>query len=160
MSKKIIDRWSSQKNKPLKVINTLQKKTSDKNWIKSSNKVHEEVFAEIDCLECANCCKSIPPIISKRDIKRISNHLNLSKKEFEEKYVITDNDGDMVFNSSPCHFLMEGNKCQIYEVRPSACRNYPHSGDYSFMDNLSLHKRNIKYCPALFEILKRLEGYI
>ncbi|MGL4411836.1 MAG: YkgJ family cysteine cluster protein, partial [Bacteroidales bacterium] len=32
--------------------------------------LHQEVFQEVDCLECANCCRSLGPRITDRDIER------------------------------------------------------------------------------------------
>ncbi len=127
---------------------------------KQADEVHKEVFEQADCLQCANCCKSIPPIVSGRDRDRISKHLGIDSKTFFDKYLIQDEDGDTVLNQVPCPFLAEDNKCQIYEVRPNACRQYPHSGDFTFHKNLSMHKRNAKYCPALFEILRRLSNVV
>ena len=156
MSKKLIDKWKSQRDNE-NLLKTLDKNVQRlKPDHKSAEAIHQAVFEETDCLQCANCCKSIPPIVSKRDAKRIAIQLNLSLKAFYEMYLITDNDGDTVINSSPCPFLEEDNKCKIYEHRPSACRQYPHSGDYLFFKNIKHHKRNAKYCPALLEILKRL----
>ncbi len=159
LSKSLIDKWQSQSLK--KSFGFLDKpskiKSKDHN---TAQQIHEEVFSEFDCLDCANCCKSIPPIVSKRDVKRISKHLQMSPSEFEDRYTKTDSDGDRVLNASPCRFLESDNKCSIYEVRPAACRQYPHSGDHLFFENLSHHKRNAKYCPALFEILKRMEEIV
>ena len=154
---KIVNRWKSERNNTKKT-KTLFKQVSNlgNQKHKLAEATHNEVFEEVNCLKCANCCKSIPPIVSQRDIKRISSHLNLSKTTFSDKYLITDNDGDTVINASPCPFLMEDNACSIYEQRPSACRLYPHSGEEQFFKNLNLHKTNIQYCPALFEIIKRL----
>jgi Fe-S-cluster containining protein len=95
-------------------------------------------------------------MLSKRDVKRIAKHLDMTTLEFEEKYTIVDEDGDTVINASPCPFLLEDNKCRIYEDRPAACRLYPHSGEELFYKNLSHHKRNARYCPGLLEILKRI----
>ena len=159
MSKKLIERWEGQvqKTQILKRRFKAISKLNAKAFMDKAEQIDAEVFEEMDCLDCANCCKSIPPILSGRDIKRISKHLGMTRLQFENKYVITDEDGDVVMNTSPCPFLAEDNRCQIYDVRPSACRQYPHSGDGQFFQNLSLHKRNVKYCPALFEITKRLE---
>lgn len=121
-----------------------------------ADKIHNEVFNSFDCLSCANCCKSIPPILSKRDVKRISRSLGMTKTGFQSEYLTKDNDGDTVINQSPCPFLMEDNRCRIYEIRPSACKAYPHSGESDFFNHLSLHKRNVRYCPALFEIVRLL----
>ena len=37
--------------------------------------LHNEVFKEIDCLECANCCKTSSPIFIEKDVTRIQNTL-------------------------------------------------------------------------------------
>ena len=155
--KDIQNRWISNKNKP-QVLKRLLKSISNNRQIKpkQAEQTHQEVFEEADCLQCANCCKSIPPIVSKRDQNRISKYLGIPSKAFFDKYLVQDEDGDTVLKQVPCPFLLEDNKCDIYEVRPSACRQYPHSGDFTFHQNLNLHKRNAKYCPALFEILYRL----
>ena len=81
---------------------------------------HEQVFAEIDCLQCANCCKTTPALVTNEDINRIAKHLQLSSKEFITKYVIKDDDGDTILHKTPCTFLGNDNKCAIYEVRPFA----------------------------------------
>jgi len=156
MTIKYIQSWQAQKDNQ-KTINRLHKAVNNlKTKPEQAQKIHEEVFNEIDCLQCANCCKSIPPIVSRRDIKRIAAHLNMKPKAFEEKYTRLDEDGDRVINASPCPFLQEDNACRIYDERPHACRAYPHTGNFEFRENISLHKRNVKYCPALFQILKRI----
>ena len=152
----LIQIWKARKT-DLKFVKSIFKKLqSQKKVHKEAQQIHEEVFEEIDCLECANCCTTIPPIISKRDEKRIAAHLNISTEKFKNTYIRVDEDGDAVLNSIPCTFLEEDNKCRIYEVRPTACRQYPHTGEMEFYKNLSLHKRNVKYCPALLEIVTRL----
>ena len=154
--KTFIDRWNSQKSDAKyqnRLINKLGKAKANHQMAQNT---HDEVFSEMNCLLCANCCKSIPPIVSMRDAKRIAKRLNISKKAFLDTYTVTDEDGDLVINASPCPFLESDNKCRIYEDRPSACRLYPHSGDELFYKNLSHHKRNMKYCPGLMEIVRRL----
>jgi len=149
-----LSQWQHQKNND-RLLSKLVSKVKKVDHT-TAQFTHEQVFSEMDCLQCANCCKSIPPIVSMRDAKRIAKTLGLSKSEFLNQYTITDEDGDMVINASPCPFLLEDNKCQIYEERPSACRLYPHSGEQLFRKNLSHHKRNMKYCPGLLEIMMRL----
>lgn len=148
--------WQSQKG-DTRALNTLYKSV-DKNkpTPQQAQEAHDVVFEKMDCLQCANCCKSIPPIVSKRDIKRIANTLNVSVPDFETTYTRLDEDGDRVINASPCPFLEEDNACRIYESRPFACRAYPHSGNYEFLKNQKHHKRNMQYCPALLAIMKKL----
>ncbi|MFO7658274.1 MAG: hypothetical protein R6W78_14535, partial [Bacteroidales bacterium] len=62
------------------------------------HRYHHEVFAEINCLECANCCKTISPILYEPDIYRLADNLKMKVSVFKDKYVVTDDDGDYVFN--------------------------------------------------------------
>jgi uncharacterized protein len=117
--------------------------------------LHEQTFARLDCLGCANCCKSIPPIVNRADASRIARHLRMTEGEFHARYLRRDEDGDTVINASPCPFLEQDNRCAIYEHRPRACRAYPHT-DEDFSAQLGLHLRNIAYCPAVFRILEQL----
>lgn len=153
----IITKWQNRKDDH-NYLDRIDKKVQKlgKKDLSLAQATHDEVFQEMDCLTCANCCKSIPPMLSSRDVKRISKRLNMSKKAFSEKYTIVDEDGDTVIASSPCPFLQSDNKCRIYEDRPSACRLYPHSGEQLFLQNASHHKRNMKYCPGLLEIMRLL----
>lgn len=156
MSQQIINTWKSQLNSKAEALYKSILKLKAKPDFQKAENIHNEVFSEMDCLQCANCCKSIPPIVSKRDSKRIAAHLGMRISEFEQTYIRMDEDGDRVFIQSPCAFLEDDNRCRIYEVRPAACRAYPHSGDFDFFNHVQLHKRNFRYCPALFEIARRL----
>ena len=118
--------------------------------------IHDEVFSQTDCLECANCCKTCPPIITTDDITRISKYLKISKKQFKRKYILEDIDGSLSLNSVPCHFLQADNKCSIYDIRPEACRNYPHSRQRGFSARAKLNAKNTLICPAMYKIVKRL----
>lgn len=154
-----INHW--QKNKSLaealykKSLKKL-KRINDKKLNELANNIHELVFSEIDCLDCANCCKSIPPILNETDIRRIAKYLGLKVTDFKGLYVKYDDDSDMVFNSSPCKFLQTDNKCEIYDYRPKACREYPHTDNYEFAKNIKLHAVNSTYCPAVFNILDKI----
>ncbi len=118
---------------------------------------HDAVFAKTDCLTCANCCKSSPPLITKSDIRRIASHLNISNKNFERQYVITDYNGEMSFSFVPCRFLQEDNTCAIYEVRPDACRRYPHTDEREYALRARLNVENTIVCPAAAKILNQLK---
>lgn len=154
-----IERWKQALNKESEIKRLIKRLRNFKLKGKESEieSLHNEAFKEVDCLQCANCCTSIPPIVSRRDAKRIARHLNMQVKDFESTFLKRDTDGDTVINKSPCPFLESDNRCRIYEVRPAACRQYPHSGDYQFVKHLNLHQQNIRYCPALFAIISKIE---
>ncbi|MEQ9231312.1 MAG: YkgJ family cysteine cluster protein, partial [Cyclobacteriaceae bacterium] len=82
--------------------------------------LHDAVFSEIDCLECANCCKTTSPIFIQSDIDRMAKTLKMKSGEFIVQYLEMDEDGDFVLKSAPCPFLGIDNKCIVYKDRPRA----------------------------------------
>ena len=118
--------------------------------------LHEEVFEHTDCLQCANCCKTASPIFRDKDIERIAGHFRMRPGEFVKKYLHIDEEGDYVLNQQPCPFLGSGNYCSIYDIRPKACREYPHTDRKNFHQILDLTLKNTMICPAAFEVVKRL----
>lgn len=118
--------------------------------------LHEEVFADTDCLQCANCCKTASPIFREKDIERIAAHFRMRPGVFVEKYLHIDQDGDYVLNTQPCPFLGVDNYCSIYDIRPRACREYPHTDRKNFHQILDLTLKNTMVCPAALEVVKRL----
>lgn len=118
--------------------------------------LHQEIFDEINCLECANCCKSLGPRITDRDIDKMSTVLRMKPHEFVSTYLRIDEDKDYVFKEMPCPFLMTDNYCSIYENRPKACREYPHTDRKKFFQIHSLTIKNASTCPAVHELLSRL----
>ena len=74
-----------------------------------------------------------------------------------EQYVLTDEDGDYVFNAHPCPFLLPDNYCMVYENRPRACREYPHTDRKRFYQILPLSFKNCETCPVVYEIFQELK---
>ena len=118
--------------------------------------LHEQEMAETDCLQCANCCRSLGPAIYDKDIERMANALRLKPAEVVEQYLKVDEDQDYVFKSMPCPFLMPDNYCLIYDARPKACREYPHTDRKKFHQIYNLTVKNASTCPVAFNVLKRL----
>ena len=119
--------------------------------------LHQETFEQFDCLECANCCKTTSPIFRDVDIDRVAQHLGIRPAHLVEQYLHLDEDGDYVLNVAPCPFLGDDNYCSIYEARPKACREYPHTDRKNFHQILDLTLRNTTICPATFRIVQRLK---
>ena len=132
------------------------KKKRPKNLDNVTRDLHEKAFENIDCLSCANCCKTISPFLIDKDIQRIASHLRMKPSDFVEKYLNLDKDNDYVFKETPCPFLMEDNYCSIYENRPRACKEYPHTDRRRFVQILDLTLTNISVCPAVFEVVEGL----
>lgn len=80
------------------------KKKAPKDLDRIVQQVHREVFLEIDCTECANCCRNLGPLFTEADITRIAKHFRMKLPAFEEAFLRTDEDGDKVFQAMPCPF--------------------------------------------------------
>ena len=117
------------------------------------HKGHEAEFKKMDCLSCANCCKTTSPIFRDADIRRISKHLRIKEGKFISDYLKMDEDQDYVLKSSPCSFLDNDNSCSIYDVRPLACREYPHTDRKYMFQVLEITAENSLICPAVARIV-------
>ncbi len=121
------------------------------------HELHEEEFANIDCLECGNCCRTLGPRITDKDIDRIARILRMKPAELINTYLRIDEDNDYVFKEMPCPFLGSDNYCSIYGEHPKACREYPHTDRKKFYQIYGLTIRNAETCPAVFNILEKLK---
>jgi uncharacterized protein len=121
------------------------------------HQIHEEVFEEVDCLSCANCCKTTSPIFYQTDIERVSKALRMKPGDFITTYLRIDEDKDFVLKSSPCPFLDGDNHCRVYSDRPKACREYPHTNRKKMVQIMELTVKNTQVCPAVFEMVERLK---
>ncbi len=117
------------------------------------HKGHEAEFKKMDCLSCANCCKTTSPIFRDADIRRISKHLRIKEGKFISDYLRMDEEQDYVLKSSPCSFLEKDNSCSIYDVRPLACREYPHTDRKNMFQVLEITAENSLICPAVARIV-------
>ena len=132
------------------------KKMKPKVLDKLVHPLHDEVFECTDCLECANCCTTTGPLFTDKDIARIAKHLRIKPSEFVEKYLRIDEERDYVLQSVPCIFLGKDNYCTIYDVRPKACKEFPHTDRIKQHQLLKLTKKNMEVCPAVFALIEKL----
>lgn len=149
-------KYLKDSNDPIlkKGIAGLRKKKKELD--KMFHEKHEEVFADMDCLECANCCKTTSPIFTDKDISRISKKFKMKEADFIAQYLKIDEDKDYVLQSSPCTFLNEDNTCFIYDFRPNACREYPHTDRKNMYQILNLTRKNTSVCPAVGKIVDQI----
>jgi Fe-S-cluster containining protein len=157
----IIDSLPTLALKKKKEHSAFFKKIAGKNPNKideAFHRLHDQVFTEIDCLDCGNCCKSLGPRITDADIRRIASALKIKPSELTDKYLSLDEDNDYVFRKMPCPFFGRENYCGIYENRPRACRDYPHTDRRRMLQILDITIKNAGICPAVFEIIERLKN--
>lgn len=152
------------------LLKAWEKKSADrqklyKNYLHRANKnavlkalpdLHEEAFARIDCLACANCCKGYSPRFKTPDIKRIARYLKMKEGDLVNNYLRVDEDGDYVMRTAPCAFLGADNRCSIYDVRPSDCARFPYTDEDFLLKRQHLALKNSTFCPITYYVIERL----
>ena len=154
----ILEKASLKKKEYTALINYLKKKKPSDLDIKV-REFHDAAFGKIDCLLCANCCSSISPALYDKDIERIAKALKTKPSGVVETYLHQDEEKDWVFRKTPCPFLGEENLCLVYEARPLACKEYPHTNRTRFYQVLDLTLKNAAICPAVCLVMEELKGY-
>lgn len=122
--------------------------------------LHEAEFRKTDCLNCANCCKTTGPLFTNADIERIAKHFRMKPQKFIDQFLRMDEENDFVLQSVPCTFLGADNYCSIYEVRPKACREFPHTDRKKFQQISNLTLKNVAICPAAYNIVEEMKKII
>ena len=62
------------------------KKSNHRDLDNIFHKEHDKIFKKINCLACANCCKTTSPIFRDVDIKRIALKLRIPIGKFIDTY--------------------------------------------------------------------------
>ncbi|QNM86090.1 YkgJ family cysteine cluster protein [Polaribacter pectinis] len=120
--------------------------------------LHDKEFEKTDCLTCGNCCKTTSPIFTDTDVERIAKSLKMKVAAFQDQYLQRDEDDFMVLKTAPCSFFDESdNTCFIYNVRPKACAEYPHTNRKKFIGITDLTIANTAICPAAYNIVETLK---
>lgn len=143
-------------NESKKYFDKLKKKTP-KNLDYVMQELHDNEFKKTNCLQCANCCKTTGPLFTTADIERISKYLRVKPQQFIAQYLRVDEDQDYVLQTVPCAFLDQDNTCFIYEVRPKACREFPHTDRKKFQQITDITLKNIPICPAVYNIVEEMK---
>jgi len=120
----------------------------------------EEIEAEIDCTQCANCCRVTEVGINDRDVEKLSKFIGVSEREFGQQFTAVDKAGAKILkrNESGCVFL-EGNLCSVYEGRPQNCANFPHvvRGTGSIASRMWEFLDRAGYCPIIYNWMEKVK---
>ena len=141
-NKKFLDKLKTKKPKDLDIV---------------TNNLNDEAFEKINCLDCANCCQTTGPLLINKDIDRLAAELKLKPSIFTEKYLKIDEDNDYVFSTLPCPFLGSDHYCHVYESRPNACREFPHTQQRNILQKLKITYHNTHICPAVSLVVEGLK---
>ncbi|MDC7220843.1 MAG: YkgJ family cysteine cluster protein [Spirochaetales bacterium] len=154
---KIIERATRRKKEIRKNLRDLKKQRRI-NLDELFGEEHRKAFEEIDCLKCANCCASLGPRITDRDIDRLARAARMKPGQLTETWLTIDEDGDYVYREMPCPFLGADKYCLYYEARPDACRRYPYTDRRNVKGYLGELIKDMEICPAVALVLERVTG--
>ena len=157
---KNLPKLAKDKHNDSKKFFTKLKSKPPKNLDYVMQDLHDAEFKKTNCLDCANCCKTTGPLFTDKDIERVSKHFKMKTQQFIDQYLRIDEDNDYVLQSVPCTFLGADNYCSIYEVRPKACREFPHTDRKKFQQISNLTLKNVAICPAAFNIVEEMKRKI
>lgn len=157
---KALPEHAKDKHKENKTFFAKLKKKPPKHLDYLMQEIHENEFQKTNCLDCANCCKTTGPLFTDKDIERIAKHFRMKPAQFIDSYLVLDEENDYVLQSVPCPFLGADNYCSIYDVRPKACREFPHTDRKKFQQISHLTLKNVAICPAAYNIVEEMKRQI
>lgn len=116
----------------------------------------DSITAQIDCTQCANCCRVTATNLSEEEIKRLAAALDMSIAELQEAHLEWDDDrGGRWQLPAPCP-LLEGNLCRVYEACPTSCREYPYLHNDFRASSISRF-RSTYVCPIVFNVVEEMK---
>ena len=120
--------------------------------------IYDEVAAQIDCTQCANCCKLIHPVLSQKDVSEFAKGLQISPSSLQEIHLVPfeEQPGTFEFNTLPCPFLAD-DLCTNYAARPQVCRSFPHLHKKNFRSRLFGVIINYELCPIVYHVYEQLK---
>lgn len=118
----------------------------------------EEIEEQIDCTQCANCCRVATVRLSDRDVERLAKHLSVTRAQFLDEYTTTSDEEGLILrrtDAAGCTFL-EGNTCTVYDARPDTCSRFPHlvRGNGSIASRMWQFIDRACYCPIVYNALE------
>jgi len=120
----------------------------------------EEIEAQIDCTQCANCCRVSEVGITDRDIDKLTKFLGVTREEFIRDSTQRDEAGDLILKKTEagCVFLKD-NLCTVYEARPHNCANFPHlvRGTGSIDSRMWQFVDRAEFCPIVYNWIEKVK---
>ena len=121
-------------------------------------RIAEGIEEQIDCTECANCCKVATAVVSERDVERLARYLRIPVARFLAEYTVESEEEGRILkrtDETGCVFL-DGLECTVYEARPDTCQRFPHlvRGAGSIASRMWQFIDRACYCPIVYNALE------
>jgi Fe-S-cluster containining protein len=121
-------------------------------------RIAEGIENEIDCTQCANCCRVATVKLTPRDVERLAKALRISREKFLAQYAMDSEEEGIILRrdeATGCIFL-NGNECTVYDDRPDICQRFPHlvRGQGSIASRMWEMIDRACYCPIVYNSLE------
>jgi len=121
-------------------------------------RIAERIEEQIDCTQCANCCRVATARVTERDVERLAKFLRIKPARVMADFVVESEEEGYVLrrdDQSGCVFL-NGNECTVYEARPESCQRFPHvvRGNGSIASRMWEFVDRACYCPIVYNSLE------
>lgn len=116
--------------------------------------LQDAITPQIDCMQCANCCKSLEPGLEQDEVEKLAQLKQMEIENFKQTFVAYDGEAHYL-KAKPCLFLNDC-ACSIYNDRPKACQEYPHL----LQKDMKYRKtfwENYSICPIVFNVIEELK---
>lgn len=121
------------------------------------HRLYEEIESQIDCTKCGNCCKTLRPCMTNKEIETLRIIDKVSREYFIENFTEQDDLEDIKYlKNTPCKYL-SNKECSIYDLRPMDCKSYPHIHKKHFNSRTLGMMENYGICPIVFNVLESLK---
>jgi Fe-S-cluster containining protein len=121
-------------------------------------RIAQGIEDQIDCRQCANCCRMATAKVEERDIERLARHFRVPVQRILADYVVEDAEEGHILRRHPdgACVLLEGNDCSVYGARPDVCRRYPHlvRGNGSIASRMWSMVDRASMCPIVYNSLE------
>lgn len=121
-------------------------------------RIGEEIEEQIDCTQCANCCKVATTKVNERDVDRLARFLHIKPARFLADYTMDSSEEGTILRRTRekgCVFL-DGTLCTVYDARPETCQKFPHvvRGSGSIASRMWQFADRACYCPIVYNSLE------
>jgi Fe-S-cluster containining protein len=125
-------------------------------------RIAEEIEGQIDCTQCANCCKVATVQVSERDVERLARYLRISPDRVLADYTVESEEEGRILKrdkKSGCVFL-NGTECTVYDSKPDTCSRFPHlvRGQGSIASRMWQFVDRACYCPIVYNSLEAFKA--
>ncbi|HJZ99244.1 MAG TPA: YkgJ family cysteine cluster protein, partial [Candidatus Solibacter sp.] len=121
-------------------------------------RIAQGIEEQIDCTQCANCCRMATAKVTERDVDRLARHFRIKPERIMAEYVVESEEEGHILRrreNGECVFL-DGYECSVYESRPEVCQRYPHlvRGQGSIASRMWSMVDRASVCPIVYNSLE------